>query len=167
MNRINQRLRRVIIFLAAVLAAVGIFGAGMAFGAGSAEPGSQGDPIVTLSYLESRLEQLEGSGRTEGKSSSGADDDSGGTHANPDGGFTRMELLKGQELVLSEGSTLVVYSGNGRITGGSGLINLTSGELFSAGTSAVLYSVFLGVDDESGIKANGSMVVYVSGNFSL
>ena len=56
----NERLKKTVLFLAAVVAAAGIFGAGAAFGAGSKEPGSQGDPIVTLSYLESRLSSLDG-----------------------------------------------------------------------------------------------------------
>ena len=65
----NGKLRKTAVFFLILLCAAGIFGAGMAFGAGSGEPGSQQDPIVTLSYLESRLSALENNGGTSGGAS--------------------------------------------------------------------------------------------------
>ena len=143
----------------------GIFRAGMAYGAGGAEPGSQGDPIVTLSYLNSRLASLEGNSGG-GNAGQGTE----GTQTGSSGGFARVELIKGQTLKLADGSLLTVYSGNGVVTvsgNGAGLMNLSGQELFGDGTSAVLYSVFMGVGEGSGIRANGSMTLYVSGDYEL
>ena len=145
----SDKLRKALFFVVILLCAAGIFGAGMAFGAGSGEPGSQGDPIVTLSYLESRL----GSG-TSGNAGTGA-------------GFQKHTLSKGQNLKLSDGGMMIVFSGNGKIGGETGMLNLSTGEIFGDGTSAVLYSVFMGIGDDSRVTAAGNMVVYVAGSCEI
>ena len=160
----NKKWHKVALFFGIIIAAAGIFGAGMAFGASGAEPGSQGDPLVTLSYLESRLSALE-KGTTASQSADAAENGETGTSTGETAaGFVRVELSKGQRLILSDGSMMIVYSGNGLITGKGGLINLSTGELFPEGTSAVLYSIFLGTDNVSGITASGNMTVYVLGD---
>ena len=139
-----------------LLCAAGIFGAGMAFGAGNGEPGSQGDPIVTLSYLESRLAALDNGGNA-GKAGDG------GSAA----GFEKQTLTKGQTISVSDGGMLIVFSGSGRIGGDKGMLNLSTGEMFGSGTSAVLFSVFLTIDDTAGVTALGNMTVYVCGKYKI
>lgn len=157
----NDKLRKIAIFLAIVAAAAGLFGAGMAFGAGG-EPGSQGDPIVTLSYLESRLAAL---GHNNGQDTDLTANDT--SRAGTDGGFNRLTLNKGQSISLSEGCMLIVYSGNGKIGEGSGMLNLSTGEFFGSGTSAVLYSIFLAPENGSLVDALSNMTVYVMGKYEL
>ncbi|MCR5769421.1 MAG: hypothetical protein K6G45_13215 [Lachnospiraceae bacterium] len=154
----NSKLRKIAAFLAILLCAAGIFGAGMAFGAGSGEPGTQGDPIVTLSYLESRLAALENTGNAASPVSSGNGSVSG---------FTKLTLNKNQTLNLSDGGMFIVFSGNGRISGEQGILNLSTGEVFSNGTSAVLYSVFMATDNDCGVTASGNMTIYVFGNHEI
>ncbi len=132
----------IIIFVVAMTA----FGAGTIFGAGSAEPGTQGDPLISLSYLEERLAQLEG--------------DSAAYC------FKKLSLSRGDKLWLDEGSELIVYSGNATVTG-NGLISLTGGEMFSQGTSTVLYNLFLAPENGSGITASGELTVYIKGVYRL
>ena len=150
---VNKKLRKAVMFLAAVAAAVGLFGAGLAFGSGSKEPGTQGDPIVTLSYLESRLASIDGSGSSKNGSGSGS-------------GFEKVFLSKGEKLQIADGGIAVVSSGSGKVFGSNGMLNLSSGELFADGNSAVLYSMFLSCGSDSGINASGNMTVYVCGNYS-
>lgn len=145
--------KRILIFAAALAAAVVLFGAGAAYGAGSAEPGTQGDPLVTLSYLEKRLSET--GNFTDARTQTASE------------GFSRVELAKGQSLILSDGAEFVVYSGNGTVLGTTGLISLTGGEKFNTGTSTVLYTLYLGIGGTSGVKASGSMVLYVTGGYRI
>lgn len=144
--------KKIIVAVMAVALMLAAFRTGMAFGAGSATPGSQGDPLVTLSYLESRLEGISGGGTSA---------------ASSDGGFSRVSLTKGQSLVISDGGELVVYSGNGTVLGTTGMLSLSDSQMFPAGTSAVLYAHFLGIGSASGVKASGDMTVYVKGGYRI
>ena len=141
------------VFLGIALALIAAFRVGMSFGAGNGEPGTQSDPLVTLSYLESRLQDVGG--------------DNSGTGTGRGSGMTRVSLSRGDELKLDSGTLLVVYSGSGTIQGGSGMVNISSGELFSDGMTAVLYSLYMALGSESAIHAKGNMTVYVSGGYSL
>ncbi len=153
----NGKLRKTAVFLIILLCAAGIFGAGMAFGAGSGEPGSQQDPIVTLSYLESRLSALENNSGTS----------RGGSDSRAAQGFEKRTLDKGQKLSLSDGAMVIVSAGNGKIGGDNGLLNLSTGEMFGNGTSAVLFSVFMATDGSGSVTALGNMTVYVCGSHEI
>ena len=156
----NQKLRRIAVFLAAVAIGAGLFSAGMAFGAGNGEPGSQGDPIVTLSYLESRLAGIDNSGNV---NSGGNGRSANGTES----GFQKLTLAKGQSLSLSDGCMLIVFSGSGRIGEGSGMLNLSTGEMFESGNSAVLYTIFMAAGNDCSLDALSGMTVYVMGNYLM
>lgn len=153
--------KRLLIFMIATLSAIALFGGGYAFGAGSAQPGSQGDPLVTLSYLESRLADIAGNAAT---NTGNAGTASGNVNS---AGFTRIDLTKGQSLILSDGSEMVVYSGNGTVLGTTGMMSLTGAEMFPAGTSVVLYTQFLGIGGNSGVKAGGNMTIYIRGGYKV
>ena len=144
--------KKIIIAVIVVSLMLAAFRTGMAFGAGSVAPGSQGDPLVTLSYLESRLEGISGGAASV---------------ASSDGGFSRVSLTKGQSLVISDGGELVVYSGNGTVLGTTGMLSLSDSQMFPAGTSAVLYAHFLGIGSASGVKASGDMTIYVKGGYRI
>lgn len=152
-------MKKRIIIIIAVLAVAGVFfTGGMMVGAATYEPGTQGDPIVTLSYLNARLAEV-------GALPSDSADDSQLSTA--PSSFTQVKLSAGEQLVLQDGGMVIVYSGNGSIIGTSGLMNLSTSDLFPAGTSAVLYSLYLAMGSSSGIKASGNMTVYVLGDYSI
>ncbi len=153
--------KRLLIFMIATLSAIALFGGGYAFGAGSAQPGSQGDPLVTLSYLESRLAGITGND-TANTGNTGT-----GSGNGISAGFARIDLTKGQSLILSDGSEMVVYSGNGTVLGTTGMMNLAEAQMFPAGTSVVLYTQFLGIGGTSGVKAGGNMTIYVRGGYKV
>ena len=132
----------------ALAAAAVIFFAGKEVGAASSQPGSQSDPLVTLSYLEKRLKE-------------GGAGISGGSVS----GFESVSLSAGEKLTLGDGAEAVVIRGNGTVFG-DGLISLTGGEMFNEGTNVVLYTDYLAAGTGCGIKASGSMRVYVKGSWS-
>ena len=148
---IKDRKKLILLIKAAVLLAVAaaVFFAGKEVGASTTGPGSQSDPLVTLSYLEKRLKE----GGTTGNSYDGAS-------------FTEVSFSAGEKLMLDDGAEAVVIRGNGSVIG-QGLVNLTTGELFKEGTSVVLYSDFLAAGTKCGIKASGTMKVYVKGGYSI
>ncbi len=148
---LKDKKKLVVLIRAAVLLAVGVavFLAGKQVGAATGQPGSQSDPLVTLSYLEKRLK--EGGTTAEGAAAAS---------------FTSVSLSSGNRLTLGDGAEAVVVHGNGTVFG-EGLISLTGGELFKEGTSAVLYADYLAVGTGCGIKASGSMKVYVKGSYSV
>lgn len=146
---LKDRKKLIVLIRAAVLLAVAaaVFFAGREVGAASSQPGSQSDPLVTLSYLEKRLK--------EGGTASGA-----AAAAT----FEAVSLASGEKLTLADGAEAVVVRGNGTVFGG--LVSLTGGEMFESGTSVVLYTDYLAAGTGCGIKASGSMRIYVKGSYS-
>lgn len=117
--------------------------AGRVNGAAGSVPGSVGDPLITKSYLEERLSELDGGGA----------------------GFSKVVLARGEELSLYSGSELMLYSGSAAVAGTDGLVNMTTGELFKKGNSIVRYHLYLAPEDGCGISADGSVAVYIRGNY--
>lgn len=145
--------RKILAAIAAVALLVAGFTAGTVYGAQSAEPGSEGDPIITLSYLNSRLDEMGGVSTAE--------------NASVSTGFKKVTLTKGQSLTLDDGGEMVVYSGNGTVIGTTGLLSLSGSELFGPGTNVVLYNHYMGLGAYSGVKATGNMTVYIKGEYSI
>ena len=131
---------------AIIFAVVGtiFYRAGLAKGASSGVAGSVSDPLITKSYLEEQLSKI-----------------SGGS-----GSFSRVILSKGDQLTINTGGQIVIYSGSAEVTGTDGLLNLTTGELFGSGNSAIRYHLYLSPSDASGIKASNSVTVFVWGGYS-
>lgn len=142
----SKNLGRIFAF-AVILALVAslCYRAGRADGAsGGGVPGSAGDPLITRSYLEERLSQVQ-----KGEAAS----------------FQKVTLTKGEELLLYAGSEMMLYSGSAAVRGADGLVNLTTGELFKKGNSTVRYHLYFAPADGSGIKADGNVTAYVRGNY--
>ncbi len=121
---------------AAVLAGTVLFCSGMTVGAATNEPGSAGDPLITLSYLE---QQLEGIGS----------------------GYECITLKKGEFLSLTQGSQVILYTGSASAYGS--LIDTTEGSLASAGVKIRKYHSYLAPADESGFTAESTCVIFLSG----
>lgn len=123
-----------------------VFKVGLEVGAATTEPGSAGDPLITKSYLDKRLEELSGGGS---------------------GGYKKVTVKKNESLTASEGTELILYSGSATVKGQDGLINLSSGELFKSGNTMVKYNIFLSPDSDSGIKANTIAILFIKGNYNI
>lgn len=139
------------ILLAFVFFSIGLllFWAGRIYGKEDSSPGSDGDPIITKSYLDLRLGNLGDKGGASGSN------------------FKKVRLKKGSRLLAEEGSLLLVYKGNGSVIGSDGLINTSHGVLFKRGDSLVKYHVFLSPSEGSGILAKDRMTIFLSGSYQI
>lgn len=145
-TEIERWIKLALLTLALAVCGAAIYGAGMAKGASGAVPGSAGDPLITKSYLDERLSELAG--------------------GSAGGMFSRVTLSRGDRISVKGGGELMVYSGNAEVTGSDGLVNLTTGELFRDGNSAIKYHLYLSPADDSGIRASGNVTVFVRGGYT-
>lgn len=120
----------------AVLTGTLLFCSGMQVGAATNEPGSAGDPLITRSYLEQRLEQT-GSG------------------------YECITLKKGEFLSVSQGSQIILYTGTADVL--ENLIDTTEGKLVAGGIKAEKYHAYLAPADGSGFTAQTTCVIFLSG----
>lgn len=119
----------------------GAFVSGHYAGAASKTPGSTGDPLITLSYLEERLGQTQG-------------------------GVQKVMLKKGQTLEGVQGTGIVVLGGS--VTAeGSGLVDLTAGSLTENGTSMFSYHNYIIAEDDAGCQALSGCTLLVSGKYTV
>lgn len=125
---------------AALLVAVAFF-AGHYAGAASKTPGSQGDPLITLGYLEGRLEEI-------------------------GGGMQKVQLGKGEVLTGETGTGIVVLGGS-VTAAGVGLVDLTDGKLTEEDTSLFLYHNYIVAEGLSGCEALSPCTLLVSGEFEV
>lgn len=141
-----HRLMTLIILTAAAL--VITFRAGVVAGSQNGTPGSINDPLVTKSYLDSRLEQM-----GQGSVSASA-------------GMTKLTLSKGDIVTGSEGTTFVLIEGSASVSG-NGIINITGGEVMGDGMTMSKYSTFLSTDINGAIRSDSSAVMFVSGDYNV
>lgn len=120
----------------AVLIGTVLFCSGMTVGAATNEPGSVGDPLITKSYLEQQMENM-------------------------NAGFTCITLKKGETLTLTQGAQVILYTGNATIVGN--FIDTTAGSLATEGTKVQKYHSYLAPADESGFTADATCVIFLSG----
>ncbi len=137
--------RKFIILAAAFLL---IFALGMIVGAQTTdEPGSEKDPLITKSYLEMSLENIDGS--------------------KADSSYKKVTLSKGQLLVGYEGTEIMLYQGNATAySTADGVVNVTVGEMVKNGITLGKYCVYVTPDSDSGIKAISDVIVFVKGKYS-
>jgi len=140
--------KKILMVLAATLIACMLFGGGVYVGAASNGAGSQNDPVVSLSYLEYRLEQLGSSSEK-------------GTAATPKlaSGYKKTELSRGERFMPGEGGIIVLYSGKCTVVGN--VIDLSSAKALGESGSVPAYSQILVPDNASGVVASEKTVLFV------
>ena len=147
--------KKVMFLVISVIAACLFFGSGVYVGAASKNgAGSQNDPVVSLSYLEYRLGQLEDSLGKSGSKSNQA----GGTGYVSD--FEKVTLERGERIIPGEGGVLVLYSGACTVVGKG--INTTDAKALNESETVPAYSQILIVDASSGIVASEKSVIFLS-----
>ncbi len=120
----------------AVLVGTTLFCSGMKVGAATNEPGSAGDPLITRSYLEAQLEHVGGE-------------------------YECITLKKGENLSLTQGTMVILYTGTASVNGS--LIDATEGSLTVAGSKVQKYHSYLAPADGSGFTAEATCVIFLSG----
>ena len=176
-------MKRKIIIGMTVLAAVALISGASILA--YASPGSQTDPFVTMSYLTNvfkpqvmadvknaedemtkkfndRIAELEAK-LQENPASSG----SGGT--NSADSFQVVTLRNGQSLACSVGAEIMLRIGTADGTGSApALVNYTSGNTLSAGSSLIENNMYLITIEGNGIKATADLVrVLVRGSYRI
>lgn len=131
-----NKLKKILLGIGIPVLVAGAFLTGHSAGAASKTPGTVGDPLVTLSYLEGRL-------------------------ATAGGGMQRVQLSKGQKLVGTPGSTIVVLGGSVTATG-DGLVDVTAGSLTEKDTSMFLYHSYIISGENSGCEALSACTLLIS-----
>ena len=155
--------KAVILVVAAIIMASILFGSGMYVGAATKTgAGSQNDPVVSLSYLEYRLSQLEnriGSSGADGKGSVGQNRSAGDASVSQSG-YEKKVIKNGERCMPGEGGVIVVYSGACTAVG-KGLIDMTAGKVITESSPIPAYSQMLMPDGNSGVVASEETVIYV------
>jgi len=136
----NQK-KKIICGIGVALLVAGAFLSGHYAGAASKTPGTTGDPLITLSYLEGRLAET--------------------------GGYAeKVQLKKGQRLLGEPGSGVIVLGGS-VIADGSGLIDVTQGGLVEKDTSLFAYHSYMISEKGSGCEALSACTLFVLGNYTI
>ena len=125
-----------------ILGSVLLFGAGIGVGAAGSEPGSNGDPLITKSYLDNQIAQVQ-----------------------KDGMYKEVSLAAGKKLVCDAGAQVIVVSGGAKTT--AALVDVTEGTKSKKGTKVELYHSYLMTSNSTGVKATKSAKVFVSGNYTV
>lgn len=133
--------KTLVLVLGAILLVAGAFFTGHLAGAASKTPGSTGDPLITLGYLEGRL-------------------------AGIDGNVQKVQLGRGDILVGETGTGIVVLGGS-LTANGAGMVDLTEGRLTEEDTSLFLYHNYIVAEEMSGCEALSSCTLLVFGKFEV
>lgn len=134
-------MKKKILCIAAGLALlVTAFVSGHYAGAASKTPGSAGDPLLTLSYLEKRLAEY-------------------GTTCE------KVTLSRGQVLTGALGTEIVVLSGSATALG-DGVVDITEGRLTQEDTSLFLYHKYILTEGYSGCEALSTATILVYGEYA-
>ncbi|SHN67233.1 hypothetical protein SAMN04487896_2204 [Paenibacillus sp. ov031] len=157
-----------------------------AIGAGTSQPGTADDPVVTKSYVDQQIQKaLGGSTNTGSGNTSGSN--SGSTGTGSTGGDTTLPPLvsgasnaveivtvkPGQQLIGSSGAEFIVRSGKAVIVseGTNGVADLTDGVDLTNGQTAPTNHLLTFPRDGRGITVldgnKYSLTVMVRGGYSL
>ena len=149
--------------------------------------GSQGDPLVTLSYLtdtftdqvlekvDKALEERGSALRREleqeiAQAEQALRDQLGGGAPSPGGGaaYAAVTLSAGQTLRGSAGCEVILRSGSAvcAASGSPGLVDATSGGSLSNGGSLQQNHLYL-MPDAQGVRASGAVTLLVRGSYSI
>ena len=119
---------------------------------------NNGDPLVSLSYLNKRLEQIES--RLQEGSPSG-------------GGTSNLEVVNlesGDELIVAQGTEMIPRTGSLTVIAGAsgGLSDITEGANLDQGNKATKDHLLIAPrSDGRGLKANTKAIVLVRGSYSV
>lgn len=178
MRHFKSRLPR----LAAGLLVVGTL-VGVALAAGT--QGTQSDPLVTLSYLESvfksdvvaqaqqkiteREQALAGELAADAQEYAKQLEEKLSQAGAQSAVFTAVSLQNGQTLTLSDGAELLPRTGKVTCvaTGDPGLMDLTDGTPRYNGGELTANHLYMAVGEGQGVKASGAATVMVRGKYTV
>lgn len=136
-------------------------------------PGSEEDPIVTLSYVNTKIDELKAYIDTaitnqspDSETDQGNQEDSNVTTA----AYEIINLVSGQKLIGKESTEMILRSGEAEVivSGVNGISDITVGEDLKNGEQVSQnHLLLIPRDDGRGIKALSEVYVMVKGNYSI
>lgn len=133
----------------------------------AADPGTDGDPLVTKSYIDSVIEELK----------SYVDEKlSGFDNAAPEGvetmgaSYELVRLASGQRITFGEGAELIVRMGKGSVIASEkgGIADVTAGyDLEMGEITSANHLLIVPVDDGRGFEAVDDVIVMVKGSYKI
>ena len=176
----NKKLKFAAVIVAMAIVAASLFILGAADGA---DPGSEGDPIVTLSFVEKKIEQIKYYMDLNLDYSRAEIDDMILELEKIDEiindlkekvenalTFKVVEMKRGQILLSGEGAEIIVRSGKTTAIYGKngGLSDITSAKDLKDGEAIVLNHMLISSrDDGRGIKAGDGVFILIKGSYIL
>jgi hypothetical protein len=137
--------------VAGLVIVISVFAVTVAAAAAADTPGSEGDPVVTKSYVDSQIAQLKGSGAA---SSS----------------YVVVQVSVGQRLLGKSGTEIILRSGEATAidNGANGVSDMTAGKDLMTGQSVGQNHLLLvPKDDGRGIQAITDIFVMVRGSYTI
>lgn len=128
-----------------------VFAVTIAVAAAADTPGSEGDPVVTKSYVDSQIAQI--------KSSGTASDT-----------YVVVEVKAGQKVLGKSGTEIILRSGEATAidNGANGVSDMTAGKDLMTGQSiGQNHLLLVPKDDGRGIQAITDLFVMVRGAYSI
>lgn len=156
--------------LITVLAAVLILAIGVGVGAYAAGAfGTQSDPLVTKSYLDSVLTpKLQSDYQTKLDSQYNAlEQKIAGMSASLEGNFSQVNLASGKTLKGSVGCEIILRSGSAVSAGSGTLSDVTGGSAISAGNAVSANHLLVAGTEGDGVKASGAVILLVKGSYTI
>lgn len=136
---------------AGLIVVLSVFALTVAAAAAVADPGSESDPVVTKSYVDSQIAQVKGSGTASGA-------------------YTVVEVKAGQRLLGQGGTEIILRSGEATAidNGANGVSDMTDGKDLMTGQGIGLNHLLLVPrDDGRGLQALTDLFVMVRGPYTL
>ena len=137
--------------VAGLVIVISVFAVTVAAAAASDTPGSESDPVVTKSYVDSQIAQIKGSG----------------TASNS---YVVVTVSAGQKLLGKGGTEIILRSGEATAidNGANGVSDMTAGKDLMTGQSVGQNHLLLvPKDDGRGIQAITDLVAMVRGSYSI
>ena len=138
----KTKTKRLLMVFGAVMILGLAFGSGMKAGAATVtapEPGSQGDPLISSSYLEKRLAEYGAS-------------------------FRIVKVKEDGTLSGPAGTQFVLYTGEAKAT--ANLLDVTAGKLIKEGAYIEKYHMYIIPADNGGCKTTVNSTFYVQGEIT-
>lgn len=126
----------------------------------AADAGSEGDPLVSKSYVDDRIEQV----------LSRIGQSSGGTATGASTTFTPVSVAVGQTIVGGEGTEIILRAGKASVVikGSEGISDVTTGQTLYNGHSATLNHLnIVSRADGRGFKVTEAAWFLVKGSYTI
>lgn len=138
--------------VAGLVTIISVFALTVAATAAADTPGSESDPVVTKSYVDSQIEQL----KNNGVSSSGT--------------YKPVQLTAGQRMIGSEGTEIILRSGEATAidNGANGVSDITGAADLMTGQKVTLnHLLLIPRSDGRGILVSTEAYVMVRGSYTI